>query len=303
MLKKLSTKGETEVFKQISPVADRYRSAIYRKMRVADVVDIKRLNAGSLRSYALMAHFDFVVADENEQPLFAVEFDGPGHSPLHDAKKDEICRVADLALFRVDLRSSRLEMAQLTLLEYLVHLWFLGNQFLEMRATGTVSSDEAFMMSGFLRSYAKNVFDSEFDLLGSARSKLYSYCEKNNLPGRPNLMAWVLLANDDSGYIAFCSFTVNATKLYGRAAFGLKTPHLGVLADLYFARQEIGQFCTALAIEDLIEEIRLYLSGAGHAVRLRNDVVTEINELKVRGYKHLLAFYSDPDDELSRAAQ
>jgi hypothetical protein len=48
MLKKLSTKGETEVFKQISPVADRYRSAIYRKMRVADVVDKKRLNAGSL---------------------------------------------------------------------------------------------------------------------------------------------------------------------------------------------------------------------------------------------------------------
>ena len=87
MLKKLSNKGEAEVFKQISPVADRYRSSIYRKVRVADVVDIKRLNASSLRKYALMAHLDFVVADENEQPLFAVSLDGPGHSPSHDAEK------------------------------------------------------------------------------------------------------------------------------------------------------------------------------------------------------------------------
>lgn len=205
MLKKLSNKGEADVFKQISPVADRYRSSIYRKVRVADVVDIKRLSAGSLRKYALMAHLDFVVADENEQPLFAIEFDGPGHSPQHDAEKDEICPLADLALFRVDFRSSRLEMAQLSLLEYLVHLWFLGNQFREMRATGVVSPDEAFMMSGFLRSDAKNVFDSEFDFLGSARSKLYSYCRKNNLPDRPNFLSSVLLAQDDSGYIAFAA--------------------------------------------------------------------------------------------------
>jgi len=189
--------------KQIAPIADRYRSSIYRKVRIADVVDIKRLSSSSLRKYALMAHLDFVVADENEQPLFAVEFDGPGHSPSHDAEKDEIFRLADLALFRVDLRSSRLETAQLSLLEYLVHLWFLGNQFREMRATGGMSADEAFMMSGFLRSDAKNIFDSEFDLLGSARSKLYSDCKKNDLPGGPHLLASVLLAEDDSRYIAF----------------------------------------------------------------------------------------------------
>jgi uncharacterized protein DUF2726 len=303
MLKRLSNKGEIDVFKQISPVADRYRSSIYRKMRAADIVDIGRLDGSSLRKYALMAHFDFVVADENEQPLFAVEFDGPGHSPLHNAEKDQICRLADLALFRVDLRSSRLETAQLSLLEYLVHLWFLGNQFREMRATGVVSEDEAFIMSSFLRSDAKNVFDSEFDLLGSARSKLYSYCKKNGLPGRPDLLASVLLAQDDSGYFAFCSLPVKVTKLYGRAAFCLKTPHLGAPADLFFARQEIGQFCAALAIEDLIDEIGRYLSGAGHAVRLRDDIMTEMTELKHRGHKYLLGFHGGDNDELCRAAQ
>ena len=37
MLTKLSNKGETEVFKQISPIA--HRSAIYRKVQVADIVE------------------------------------------------------------------------------------------------------------------------------------------------------------------------------------------------------------------------------------------------------------------------
>lgn len=58
-----------------------------------------------------------------------------------------------------------------------------------------------------------------------------------------------------------------------------------------------------MAIEDLIEEIRRHLSSAGHAVRVRNDIMTEISELKHRGYKYLLAFYGGYDDELSRAAQ
>ena len=40
-------------------------------------------------------------------PQFAVEFYGPGHSTIHDAKKDELSRRDNLALFRVDLRSSQ----------------------------------------------------------------------------------------------------------------------------------------------------------------------------------------------------
>ena len=116
-----------------------------------------------------MAHFDFVVADEQQKPLFAVEFDGGGHSTVHDANKDEICRCADLALFRVGMHSSRIEAVQLTFLGYLVHLWFLAAEFKRMQDAGILSDNESFMISGFLRSDAKNIFDSEFDMLGPAR--------------------------------------------------------------------------------------------------------------------------------------
>ncbi len=303
MLKKLSTRGEVEVFKQISPIADRYQATVYRKVRIADVVDIKQLDTGSLGSYALAAHLDFVIAEKTEQPQFALEFDGPGHSPSHDHKKDRICCLAFLALFRVDLLSTRIETAQLRFLEYLMHLWFLGNQFKEMLATRILPADEAFMMSGFLRPDAKNIFDSEFNLLGQARGKLVRFCKKSNLPGGPCwhlLLTEALLVRDVGDYVAFCSFPVNAMRLYGRAVVGLKTPQLGALADLPFARHEIGQFCTALAIEDLVEEIKLHQSSAGHAVRMQHDVMSEINILNHQGYKTLLASYSR-HDELAKA--
>jgi hypothetical protein len=303
MLKKLSTHGESEVFRQISPVAEHYGATIYRKIRIADVVDIARINTYQLGTYALQAHYDFVVADDSDHPLFALEFDGAGHASLHDSKKDEICRLADLALFRLDMQSCRIETAKHRFLEYLIHLWFLSSQFRKMKTDGIIPDDEPFMMCGFLRPDAKSVFDSEFDLLGPARGKLVNFCKKNALPGRPLwhlYLSETLLHHDTGRYVAFASYPMETAKLYGRAALGLRVPHPGALALVAFTRHEIGQFCTALAIEDLVEEMKLYQVGSGHATRLRSDVMADIKVLKDSGYKPLLACYS-ADDELAKA--
>ena len=128
MLKKLSNRGEQQVYEQIAQTADCYGASVYRKVRIADVVDIDKLPDRAIGTYALQAHFDFVVADENEQPLFALEFDGPGHSDKNDAEKDEICRAVALAIFRVDLQCSRIETARMKFLSYLVHLWVSRHQ-------------------------------------------------------------------------------------------------------------------------------------------------------------------------------
>jgi hypothetical protein len=88
-------------------------------------------------------------------PQFAVEFDGPGHSTIHDAKKDELSRRDNLALFRVDLRSSQDRSGEMSFLGYLLHLWFLA-PFQEMQARGEIPADESFVTSGFLRPDAKN---------------------------------------------------------------------------------------------------------------------------------------------------
>lgn len=291
MLKKLSNLGEQRIYDQLKPAAERYGAEIYRKVRVADVVDIDALEY-DLGGYALKAHFDFVVTDREHMPQFAVEFDGAGHSTAHDAKKDEICRVLDFALFRVDLRSSDDRSGEMDFLAYLVHLWFLAMAFQEMQAKGELAPDEPFSVSGFLRPNAKNIFDSEFDLLGPARGKVTSFCAQKKLSeGAMSHFraAELLMTSRDGQYGAFCSLPVGGDiKLYGQKMMTFRAPSYGALGGVLFARHEIGQFCTAGAYAHLLEELKLFDLGAKHVLARREEVFEQIEIMKRRGFKVML---------------
>jgi hypothetical protein len=301
VLKKLLNRGEDHVRRQIISAADGHGAHVHSKMRVADVIDITQLKDHDAGTYALMAHFDFVVADDEQSPQFAVEFDGPGHDPVHDRKKDEICRHADLALFRVNLPISESKIDQLSFLDYLVNLWFFAFKFEEMRANGEVSDDEPFMISGFLKPDAKNIFDSEFELLSPACEKINAYCKRKNI-ARGALshlsVGWLLMGNDVGEFAAFSIFPIDQTKLYGRATLGLKIPNFGPLSDVQFTRQELGQYCTALAIHELFEQLKLYHGGSGHILRRQDEIRTEVQTLLSNGFSTLLAM-SMGDNELT----
>ena len=304
MLKKLSNKSEMEVHEQVVSAADIYGASVYRKIRVADVIDIEQLATRHIGTYALQAHFDFVVADAEAMPLFAIEYDGPGHDSKNDGRKDVICQQAGLALFRIGLQSSRAETARMGFVCYLVNLWFLAAEFAEMQRRGELLSDEPFMMSGFLKPNARNIFDSEFNLLGLARGKLNHYCEQNGVLGGPLWhmhVSTVLFMHDAGDFVAFsslklheevalCGLKLGQFMLCGRALIGLKIPYWGQLAEVPFSHLEMGQFCTALAIEDMIEELTLFQAGGGHVMRRPEDVLQEVDELGRAGYKMITAF-------------
>lgn len=81
---------------------------------------------GSEYSYALKAHFDFVVLDAQHVPVLAVEFDGPSHVDpevvARDCRKNRLCFMAGLPLLRIhDAHLQRPE--RVNLLEWLVQLW------------------------------------------------------------------------------------------------------------------------------------------------------------------------------------
>jgi hypothetical protein len=304
LLKKLSNFGEDKVYRQIEPIAARYNASVFRKIRIADVVDVSKVQ-WDLSSYAMKAHFDFVVADHDHVPHFAIEFDGPGHSTKNDLKKDKICRDEDLALFRVNLPTSQRQIGQLSFVSYLVHLWFLGLQFEKMRTEGEVSFDEPFMISGFLKPDAKHIFDSEFDLLGPARERINAYCNKKSI-GRGAIshlsVGEILMRNSFGEYVAFCGFPVGTTKLYGRSTVTLKIPSFGRLQDIQFSSPELGQFCTASAIYDLLDELKLFHIAPGHVIRQRDEVENEIKDLRQQGFSVVLALSCNSDDELVRFA-
>ena len=79
-MKKVINFQEAATRRILLKTATRYGAEVFAKMRVADVLGIEGSGLdAALYSYALRAHFDFVVVDEKFLPLFAVEFDGPSH--------------------------------------------------------------------------------------------------------------------------------------------------------------------------------------------------------------------------------
>lgn len=120
------------------------------KVRMADVLPIERSGISSAEySYALKAHFDWVVTDGDDRtPQFAVEFDGSSHDDrevaARDTMKDHLCRFFELPLLRIDGTFLR-RVRRRPLLEILVDAWVAWKGFMEAQESGQISWDEPWM--------------------------------------------------------------------------------------------------------------------------------------------------------------
>ncbi len=129
MFPRLMNVPEQIVHGRLRDVCDRYGASVHTKVRVADVFQIQAGDVDQvLYEYALMAHFDFVVCDEDKRPLFAVEFDGPSHRDptqlKRDRKKDEICRSYAFPLKRYRKEDLRRTVDKLDILTEQAEQWF-----------------------------------------------------------------------------------------------------------------------------------------------------------------------------------
>lgn len=149
-LKKVLNHPEALTHAKLKSVCEKYGATIFPKIRLADVFPIENsVIEQSLYKYALMAHFDFLVANgENHTPLFAVEFDGPYHQDniqiKRDEKKNELCKSFQLPLLRINSNHISKEYRNLDLLSWLVEVWFSREAFFEWQEKGYVPYDEIF---------------------------------------------------------------------------------------------------------------------------------------------------------------
>lgn len=287
MLKKFRNNSEDRIQKQIRAVVGRHGAELHEKVRVADIVDIKKLDRHELRTYALQAHFDFVLIDENQQAVFAIEFDGPGHHPSNDAKKNSICQQADLPLFRIYGFQEVREINTMTLTRYLVELVFYARFFQKMKADRRLDPTEPFMLSGFIKDDAQNIFDSEFDFMVKTQGKLTRALKQYGLTEDPlphlTISALALRSPDDDLH-AFIA--INSTKgpIMGKSKLRISLPSPGFLAEIGSIQMEIAQFAEGMASDDLYENIRLIGIGAGHVVTATDELLAEITELARQGF-------------------
>ncbi len=256
-------------------------------MRVADIVDIDKLDRRELGTYALQSHFDFVLVDEDQKAVVAIEFDGPGHNPTNDEKKNSICVQADLPLFRIYGFQEVREINAMTLTRYLVELVFHARVFQQMKAEGQLDPTEPFMLSGFLKSDAKHIFDSEFDFIANANGKLTRALQKHGLAADepPHLSINRLSVPSPKDELrAFVAINSAKGPIIGKSSVRISTPSPGFLADVGSISMEIAQFAEGIASDDLLENIRLIGIGAGHLVTPTDELLTEITELAKLGY-------------------
>jgi hypothetical protein len=287
MLKKFRNKSEDQIQRQIRAVVGRHGAELHEKVRVADIVDIDELDRRELGTYALQAHFDFVLTDEDQRAVVAIEFDGPGHNPSNDRKKNSICQQADLPLLRIYGFQEVREINAMTLTRYLVELVFHARVFQQMKADGQLDPTEPFMLSGFIKEDAKNIFDSEFDFIVKAQGKLTRALKQHGLDDDPlphlTISALALRSPTDDLH-AFIA--INSTKgpIMGKSKLRVSLPSPGFLAEIGSLPMEIAQFAEGMASDDLYENIRLIGIGAGHVVTAADEFLAEITELARQGF-------------------
>lgn len=98
---------EQQVYNILSPFEFVYCFKVFPKVKLADVLEIRGSGLDAVHyEYAKMAHFDFVVVQDNFVKL-AIEIDGPDHfldedTSLRDLKKNSICKHFGFELLRID---------------------------------------------------------------------------------------------------------------------------------------------------------------------------------------------------------
>jgi hypothetical protein len=288
MKKKLRTAGERIVSKEIKVALDSWESELFEKVRIADVVDIQQLSQRGLGTYALQAHFDFVVVDKDEIPQFAIEYDGAGHKRHNDEKKDQICIEANLALFRIFSVNALSTISKMSIVKYLIDLWYFALEFKMRQEEGHISPDEPFSMSAFLRPGAKHIFDSEYNFFGLALAKIRPLATALGCKNPQTIqfsMQSVRLRGPDDEIVAYESVLIGDRQIVGKYQLALKVPSYGALAEIMFTPWEIAEFASGLALEDMIENMRLVASGGAHVVPSVDDYINEIRTLQERGYR------------------
>jgi hypothetical protein len=154
-LRKVINFSETRTRRVLVEAAERHGVEVLPKQQLAGALEI----AGSglsddLYRYALQAHFDFLVVDEEAWPLFAVELDGPSHDDekvrRRDRRKNRICEAFGLPLARVTLDHLSRRARGLDVLTWLVECWFGAKALRDAQAMGCLPLDEPIDPTGLV---------------------------------------------------------------------------------------------------------------------------------------------------------
>jgi hypothetical protein len=137
---------ERVVDEQLTRLCEQHDARLFQKVGLKDVLPIHGSGLDDADyTYALMAHFDFVITDQAGEALLAVEFDGGHHRTdpqqiIRDDRKNRICKKFMLPLVRAGA-SSLHRADHRTLLEWLIEVFFEQRRLSEQHEVYQESGD------------------------------------------------------------------------------------------------------------------------------------------------------------------
>ena len=266
----------------LTAAADEHGERLLTKVRVADVIDIDRLGVtGRARSYALAAHFDFVMVDEATRPRFAVEFDGSLHRTdartiERDAIKDHLCQAADLPLLRITSRFTMSD-TRWPILTYLVDAFYKSEVFDEAQEAGLIDADEPFDAGTFLirnpdGRLTFNTLDAEalLSLLQHWQAgRISSYGTESWITAVPDATgyqahAWMAVAHDR--YL-ISHVTIHPYRFAGvgptELADQLATVEIAEMVDAWLTSPDQAVACDGRALGKAMREVQAAIDAGG----------------------------------------
>ena len=242
----------------------------FPKVRVGDVFSLRGSGISSGHySYALRAHFDFLVTSADYMPLFSVEFDGPLHKTsavqqTRDRLKNELCERFAHGLLRINSNYLSKKFRGLDLLSYFVDAWFLDEAFCKAQEDGFVPYDELFDMTfiytnrtdtgkkwPYWLSLDVQLALQELHKTGKIGQMAPSHHVGKDAQGNYRCLTWLIF---DKGHVVY-----------------VKT---GMRAQLFPAVDK-ADLISMLAIFDLYEKVKRVLARAPNLLLERNRFFTE----------------------------
>jgi len=196
--KKLFNLHEEASYIHLSKNASKFSAQVVPKMRIADVLNIKSSGLSNEEyRYALQAHFDYVIYDNGNNPLFGVEFDGPLHENdmsviKNDILKNHICESLDFPLLRINADFLNKKIKDLSLLSWVIEVWFLGQEFYKQQQQGFIPEDEIFDYHFVVKPFMKDgLLGGDFYFNLSANAIYFiNKCRKEGTIARVNFKAY-----------------------------------------------------------------------------------------------------------------
>lgn len=280
MLKPLLNLPESETDRRLREVCDDFDARVFAKVRVADVLPIERSGIDDLLyRYALQAHFDFVVTDDNNNPLFAVEFDGAGHSKpeaqKRDEKKNELCRLFKLSLLRINRKYLSADFSNWDLLRWFCTVFFVKQGWDQSVESGEIPYEDSIFDPMFVSVTTKSGARS-LELERVARAEFGQLFRDGKIPF--HVSNWITARDGD--HVLRAIAWINTSK------------EEGVLVETAMQHHRLGdwvQFAVrGIVLNQLVTSVHAVLDGIEEAIA--SEIIDgRVEEFK-RKYETIMAF-------------